>query len=342
MKIISCFAFAAFLFVSCNNNPKEEKPVPVSVIFDTDIGNDIDDVLALQMLFDYEKRQKVKLLGITISKSYPRVIDYIDGYCRLHGHADIPLGYAYNGVNPEPRRYVPATLDTTIDGKKLLFPQRSIADSLPEGYKLIRQLLAKEPDHSVVLVVVGPETNIARLLQSGADEHSQLNGVGLVKQKVKLVSVMGGVYTNEFNFPEWNIVQDLEAAKILFAQCPVPVVASGFEIGDKFRYPAKSIQNDFGGGHANPLVMSYITYDTMPYERQTWDLTSVLYAVEPEKAWFDLSPKGKITIEADGKSSFAEGKGEQQYLIYKNNQQPVLNRLVELVTGKSTENKDQH
>lgn len=342
MKICYWFVLSAILFMACNGSPKEEKTAPVSVIFDTDIGNDIDDVLALQMLFDYEKKQKVKLLGITISKSYPRVIDYIDGYCRLHGHADIPLGYAYNGVNPEPRRYVPATLDTTIDGKKLLFPQRSIADSLPEGYKLIRQLLAKASDKSVVLVVVGPETNIARLLQSGADEHSQLNGVDLVKQKVKLVSVMGGVYTNEFNFPEWNIVQDLEASKVLFAQCPVPVVASGFEIGDKFRYPAKSIENDFEGGHANPLVMSYITYDSMPYERQTWDLTSVLYAIEPEKAWFDLSPKGKITIEADGKSNFAEGKGDHQYLIYKNNQQSVLNRLVELVTGKTIENKDQH
>ncbi len=155
------------------------------------------------------------------------------------------LGYAYRGVNPEPGKYVPATLDTTINGKKLLHPMRSIADSLPDGYKLLRQLLAKAPDHSVVLVVVGPETNIARLLQSTSDEHSKLNGVELMKQKVKLVSVMGGMYTHEFDFPEWNIVQDLEAAKILFAQCPVPMVASGFEIGDKFRYPANSIVNDF-------------------------------------------------------------------------------------------------
>jgi inosine-uridine nucleoside N-ribohydrolase len=304
------------------------------VIFDTDIGNDIDDVLALQMLFDYEKQQKVKLLGITISKANPRVIEYIDAYCRLHGHPGIPLGYAYGGVNPEPGKYVPATLDTTINGKKLLYPRRSIADSLPEGYKLLRRLLAKAPDQSVVLVVVGPETNIARLLQSTSDEHSQLNGVELVKQKVKLVSVMGGMYTHEFDFPEWNIVQDLEAAKILFAQCPVPLVASGFEIGDKFRYPANSILHDFNGGDANPLVMSYKTYEKMPYDRQTWDLTSVLYAIEPEKAYFDLSPKGKISIAADGKSVFAAGNGQHQYLVYKKNQQQVLDRLVELVTGR--------
>ncbi len=337
MRLFSVIVLIMLLVTGCGPAEKQQGQAPLSVIFDTDIGNDIDDVLALQMLFDYEKQQKVTLLGITISKSNPRVIDYVDGYCRLNGHNDMPLGYAYNGVNPEPGKYVPATLDTTVNGKKLLFPKRSIADSLPEGYKLQRRLLAAAPDQSVVLVVVGPETNVARLLQSTGDEYSPLSGVELVKKKVKLVSVMGGVYTNEFDFPEWNIVQDLEASKALFAQCPVPLVASGFEIGDKFRYPAKSIEQDFEGGDANPLVMSYKTYEKMPYDRQTWDLTSVLYVAEADSAYFDLSPKGRIVIAADGKSVFTAGEGQHQYLIYKNNQQFVLDRLVELVTGRKGE-----
>lgn len=341
MKSLIWIPVSLLFLAACQSASKqqEKEETPLAVIFDTDIGNDIDDVLALQMLFDYEKQQKVTLLGITISKSNPRVIDYIDGYCRLNGHTDMPLGYAYNGVNPEPGKYVPATLDTTVGGKKLLFPKRSIADSLPEGYKLQRRLLAAAADQSVVLVVVGPETNVARLLQSTGDEYSPLSGVELVKKKVKLVSVMGGVYTNEFDFPEWNIVQDLEASKVLFAQCPVPLVASGFEIGDKFRYPARSIEQDFEGGDANPLVMSYKVYEKMPYDRQTWDLTSVLYAVEPDSAYFDLSPKGRIVIAADGKSVFTPGEGQHQYLIYKNNQQQVLDRLVELVTGRKEKGK---
>lgn len=334
MKIIFGLSFIALLGFSCKTASRQQKTAPVSVIFDTDVGNDIDDVLALQMLFNYEKQQKLKLLGITISKSNSRVIEYLDAYCRLHGHPDMPLGYAYNGVNPEPHRYVPVTLDTTVNGKKLLFPKRSISDSLPEGYKLLRKLLAGSADQSVVLMVVGPETNIARLLRSGADEFSALNGVELMKKKVRLVSVMGGMYTNEFDFPEWNIVQDLNASKIMFAECPVPLVASGFEIGDKYRYPANSISNDFAGGDANPLVMSYKVYQPFPYDRQTWDLTSVLYAIEPEKNYFDLSPAGRITIAADGKSVFSAGNGDHRYLIYKNNKDEVLNRLVQLVTGK--------
>lgn len=334
MKKLICIPVIAALLSGCKTSSQSAGSAPVSVIFDTDVGNDIDDVLALQMLFNYEKQRKLKLLGITISKSNPRVIEYLDAYCRLNGHGKMPLGYAYKGVNPEPHRYVPATLDTTVNGKKLLFPRRSIADSIPEGYKLLRRLLAGAADQSVVLMVVGPETNIARLLRSGADAFSDLNGVELMKKKVKLVSVMGGMYTKEFDFPEWNIVQDLEASKIMFAECPVPLVASGFEIGDKYRYPATSIVNDFAGGDANPLVMSYKVYQPFPYDRQTWDLTSVLYAMEPEKNYFDLSPAGRITIAADGKSVFSAGNGNHHYLIYKNNKDEVLNRLVQLVTGK--------
>ncbi len=63
--------------------------------------------------------------------------------------------------------------------------------------------------------------------------------------------------------------------------------------------------------------MSYKTYEKMPYDRQTWDLTSVLYAIEPEKAYFDLSPKGKISIAADGRSVFEAGNGQHQYLVFK-------------------------
>ena len=39
----------------------------IPVIFDTDAGNDIDDVLAMQMLFNYEKAGKIDLLTDTVA-----------------------------------------------------------------------------------------------------------------------------------------------------------------------------------------------------------------------------------------------------------------------------------
>lgn len=326
---IASFFCLAVTSVSCSQKATPtEKPVPV--IFDTDIGNDIDDVLALQILFQYEAEKKIDLLGITISKSFPRVVDYVDAYARLNNRGDIPLGFAYNGVNPEPHKYVPVTLDTLVDGKPVLFPQRKLDASIPEGYVLMRKLLASQEDSSVVLIAVGPETNLGRLLESGPDEYSPLTGVELVKQKVKLVSVMGGLYNKDYDFAEWNILQDRKAAQTFFANCPVPLVASGFEVGMKLLYPANSILNDFKDGEIHPMCVSYKVYQPMPYDRPTWDLTSVLHAVEPEMGYFDLSPSGTITIDTAGNTIFeAKAEGLHQYLKLKDNQQAVLDTMIQ-------------
>ena len=38
-------------------------------------------------------------------------------------------------------------------------------------------------------------------------------------------SVMGGLYGNEFDFPEWNLVQDINAAQTVFSEWPTPVLS---------------------------------------------------------------------------------------------------------------------
>lgn len=335
MRILAYIIFAGLMCTLCScKNKKEMLDEPLAVIFDTDVGNDIDDVLALQMLLNYEKEGKINLLGITIGKNNPYSILYVDGYCRLNNRGDIPLGFAYNGVNPEDNKYLRPTLDTLIDGKKILLPQRSLNDSLPEGYKLLRKLLSSQKDRSVVFVAVGPETNLARLLDSEPDEYSNLDGKSLVEKKVKLLSVMGGLYGEAFDFPEWNIVQDLEAAQKVFAEWPTEVVASGWELGNELLYPHQSILNDYSTNH--PLSVSYKIYDQMPYDRQTWDLTSVLYAIEPDSAFFMLSPKGTIQIDSIGKSVFTPSdNGKHRYLIIEDNQKKrALNALIRQNTNK--------
>ena len=71
MRKSICIYFCIILFslVSCKSNIEKQNNLPVPVIFDTDVGNDIDDVLALQMLLNYESVGLVKILGLTVSKS---------------------------------------------------------------------------------------------------------------------------------------------------------------------------------------------------------------------------------------------------------------------------------
>ena len=140
---------------------EEKKP---KVIFDTDLGNDIDDVLALQMVINYDKAGLIDLSAVTISKCNPHSISLVDGFLRYNGYHDMPLGYAYDGVNPEDHMYLLPTLAAEYKGKKLLHPVQNIDSGIEEGHIQIRKQLAQAADSSAVLVAVGPLTNIAPMI----------------------------------------------------------------------------------------------------------------------------------------------------------------------------------
>lgn len=333
----SIIAIITVISVSCDGNTqKKVSGGNVKVIFDTDIGNDIDDVLALQMLLNYEKAGAVELIGVTLCKANPATITFTDGYLRYNDRGDIPLGYVYDGVTEFDGTYLLPTLAAEADGQPVLKPARDIGSDLPESYRLIRKLLSEQTDGSVVLISVGPMTNIGRLMDSGPDDISPLTGVQLVKQKVRTIAAMAGLYGEEFDFPEWNVQMDIRAAQAVFSKCPVPLIASGWEVGNQMLYPHRSILSDFGDPGKHPLTIAYRAYMEMPYDRQTWDLTSVLDVVEPDR-WFDYSPAGTITIDELGFSYFkANPGGMHRYLKLKPEQIPAtLQRLVGQVTGKN-------
>jgi hypothetical protein len=72
----------------------------------------------------------------------------------------------------------------------------------------------------------------------------------------------------------------------------------------------------------------------MPYDRPSWDLTSVLYAVRPERGYFNLSPPGSIRVDADGITRFTPGeKGKHRFLVLTEEQRVrVTEALVQLAS----------
>jgi hypothetical protein len=51
---------------------------PVRLIFDTDMGNDVDDLIALCMIHSLQKRGACKLLAVTITKDHPQAAAFVD------------------------------------------------------------------------------------------------------------------------------------------------------------------------------------------------------------------------------------------------------------------------
>ena len=189
-----------------------------------------------------------------------------------------------------------------------VYPRRLASGAeAPDAVSLLRRLLAAEKDGSVVIVQVGFSTNLARLLDAPAD-------LELVRRKVKLLSVMAGNFAQPK--PEFNVQKDTASARKLFDQWPGEIVASGFEIGEAMKFPAARIEKDFAWAPVHPVVDAYRAYMKMPYDRQTWDLTAVLYAVRPAGGYFDLSPPGRITSDDAGRTSFrADAAGKHRYLV---------------------------
>ena len=281
----------------------------VPAIFDTDMGNDVDDALALAMLHALESRGECRLLGVTVTKDNPWAAVYVDLVNTFYGRGQIPVGMVRgSGVTPEDSRMIQAPAERRRADGTLVYPRRlaSGAEAV-DAVALLRRLLAAAQDGSVVVVQVGFSTNLARLLDAPAD-------VALVKRKVKLLSVMAGNFAQPK--PEFNVQKDTASARKLFDQWPGEMVASGYEIGEAMKFPAARIEKDFAWAADHPVVDAYRAYMKMPYDRQTWDLTAVLYAVRPGGGYFDLSPPGRITADDAGRTSFRpEAGGKHRYLV---------------------------
>lgn len=325
---------------SCTSSKKQQNTETTSdaekIILETDIGNDVDDALALDMLYKYMDAGDIDLLGIMINKEGTYPAEYVDIMNTWYGYPQIPIGIIHNGADCEndATNYAKAACLTENEKGEAAF-KRSLKgnyDQLPEAPALYRKILAQQPDSSVTIISVGFSTNLARLLDTPADDASPLTGKELVAKKVKLLCTMAGCFNNE-NLFEYNVVKDIPAAKKVFAEWPTRLVTSPFEVGIAINYPGSSIENDFGWAPLHPMVEAYKSYEKMPYDRPTWDLTSVLYSVEGP-SYFHVSPAGRFSTTDKGGMEFTpDAEGNRYYLTVDSIQaENIKQHFVQLVT----------
>lgn len=290
---------------------------PTPVIFDTDIGNDVDDALALAILHALESRGEAELLAVTITKDNPWAARYVYVVDSFYGRPLIPIGRVHNGKTPEDsamlrvpvERFAPGGFDPVVS----------------DATGLLRQALQNAVDGSVVIVQVGFSTNLARLIATA-------DGRALVARKVRLLSVMAGHFPD--GPPEYNVKTDIPSARQVFDEWPTPIVFSGFEIGQALLFPAAAVEHGFSWAPHHPVAEAYRAYMKMPYNRPTWDLTAALYAVRPDAGYFDLSPPGKVSVDDTGRTHFTpDPAGRHRYLILTEAQKArTLEALILLAT----------
>lgn len=326
--------FLLILF-SCKSQDKTSAG-PLKVIFETDMGNDVDDALALDMLYQYSDIGKIKLLGVSSNKDGRYSTEFIDILNTWFGYPDIPIGHIVKGPDLETdvMDYTRRVCEMKTPDSNFVFKRSKPSyESNLESTEFYRSILSRQPDHSVCIISVGFSTNLARLLATPADKYSTLNGKNLVAGKVKSLVLMAGDF-REKKVKEFNIFKDGPAARKVFAEWPTPIVTSPFDVGLAILYPATVIENNFSWANRHPIVEAYKAYQPMPYDRPTWDLTAVLYAVEPDSGYFKRSEQGIITVDENNYTNFKPDKnGKHAYLSVTPEQaQKIRQRFIYLTT----------
>jgi inosine-uridine nucleoside N-ribohydrolase len=278
------------------------------VIFDTDMGNDVDDALALAILHSLASRGECRLVGVTLTNANVSAVPYIRLVNTFYGREALPIGAAQKTIKGGAEDHY---LSATLKSAPAELQQSEGGAQSESAVPLLRKLLETSTD-KVTIVQVGFSTNLAALLDSKADSVSPRSGVDLVREKVALLVAMAGNFSG--GQPEYNVKLDMPAAKTVFERWPAPIIFTGYEIGRDLLYPAERIEHDFSYVKWHPVATSYRAYSGMPYNRPTWDLTAALQAVRGEHSYFTLSEKGKVVVGNDGRTTFVPGAGDRQFL----------------------------
>jgi inosine-uridine nucleoside N-ribohydrolase len=317
--------------------PGQGKP-PVGILFDTDIGAGIDDALAMALLFGLYGKGEARVVSITVSRPNLKSAALAEAIGRFYSGAvsgafgavgrTLPIGLRLDGKPAEDTPMLTVPLAKRNDkGEPVYVHGIEKPNDTAEVPALLRNALTSQYDQNCIVVLAGPATNLAQILD--------LPGVrDMISKKVRFLSVMGGAYPD--GGPEFNIKSDVAAAKKLFAEWPTPIVASGREVGEALPFPAASIERDFAWTPNHPVADAYRAYKPMPYDAPSGDMTAVLYAVRPQENYFKLSEPGNISVLEDGRTKFTPAaEGRRRYLILDPGQKDrIIKAYTELASAK--------
>ncbi len=316
---------------------------PPLVVFDTDLGADVDDVLALAMLHAYADRGMAEIAAVTISRNSTVAARYADAVNTFYGRPDIPVGIHKNSI-------IDFNDDFMYTSEVDSWPHDLTDAEVPDGAALLRQVLvdAEAAGRKVVIIQTGFSGNLADLLDSGGDATTPRNGVDLVADTVSLLSIMAGAA--DPGMVEFNVEKDIASAQRVFADWPTAMVVSPFELGYNILYPYSSITSDFGWIDRHPVREAYEFSDlgwhedAPPfYNMRSWDLTSVMQALEPDASFFFTSDPGRMTVANDGRTTFAPGASDGSRVdivldrgteYSQAEKQRVIDRMIELTSSQ--------
>ena len=302
---------------------------PRPVILDTDWYTDVDDVMAVRVLINLQRKGLLKILGVCLNARFNESVRSVDAFLQAHG-VDVPVGIVQrwegdrSGINgPSYQRRLAS------------MPSKYADNDAAEGPAMLYRRLLASSSEPVELFSIGFTENYQALLESRPDEISPLTGRELVMQKVSQLWLMAGRWPTgqEYNLSGGVPVNPLvaRAGSFVLANWPTSITFLGYEIGcsvlagdllpsgDLLRQAMDDYDSTPGyrlGGKAPELREL-----GKPRAHFSWDPLLILLGagiVAPENGYYDQVRGRASSNPENGVNSFtSDPQGPHRYVVKK-------------------------
>lgn len=298
---------------------------PVNILLDTDMLTDCDDVAAIAMLLNLEKRGDANILAVTVSSANELSTPTTQAVLEFYGRGDIPVGAPEKGQGGF--RNDSCFLKPITDE----FPHTLKSNAEAElGARVMRKALAGAENNSVKIVTIGYLTNLAALLKSGPDDISELSGPELIEKKVTEWICMAGNFPDDPAWDNVNFTRDAENALYCVRNYKGRITFVGRDIGHNI-----FVGDDFHNLPLyHPLRRSYELHRgrySDNWDHHTADPCTVLYAVYGCDERFEIQ-SGTMTIHDDCSFEWNPSKPSNMfYLLQKQSRNETADEINEII-----------
>lgn len=187
------------------------------ILIDTDIGGDVDDALALALALNSPELEIVGITNVYLANEWRTGVT--KHMLKVYGREDIPVrtGAEKPLIGWWDENRIPNSSKTAapVDGE----------ESAAACDFIVQMARAHE---ELTLVAIGPLTNVALAIAKAPDIVNRVN-----------IVMMGGELDKAH--PEWNIVCDPEAARIVF-ESGAKIHMVGLEVTNRCRFTKEDIE----------------------------------------------------------------------------------------------------